>query len=278
MTSLTPRPAIAPLILRDPVVPRSSTGDRRCPLKAALPLTLALCLGACQTVEQLSRVNDLPPITQIQNPTQHPNYQPVTMPMPAPEVPEPQGRRLNSLWQPGAHAFFKDQRAHRVGDILTVKIDINDTADISNTTTRSRETAEKFGAENLFGLETQLTKVLPEGVDPSKLVGLSNKPTHKGTGTIKRQEKINMTFAASIVQILPNGNLVIAGRQETRVNYEVRELVLTGIVRPEDINSANSIPYEKIAEARISYGGRGQINDMQQPPYGQQILNTLSPF
>tara|TARA_A100000171_G_C2129453_1_gene145713 strand:- start:79 stop:834 length:756 start_codon:yes stop_codon:yes gene_type:complete len=238
----------------------------------------ALVTSACQTVEQLSRINDLPPITQIQNPTAHPNYRPVTMPMPSPEEPQTNVRHVNSLWQPGARAFFKDQRAHRVGDILTVNININDTADITNTTTRSRETGEKFGAENLFGLETQLTKVLPEGVDPAKLVGISNKPTHKGTGTIKRTEKINMKFAASIVQVLPNGNLVVAGRQETRVNYEVREMVLTGIVRPEDISSANTIPYEKIAEARISYGGRGQINDMQQPPYGQQILNALSPF
>lgn len=255
------------------------TGTSFSSLNVCLMTTaLGLLLTGCQTVEQLSRVNDLPPITQIQNPTQHPNYQPVHMPMPTPEEPEKNMRRVNSLWQPGARAFFKDQRAHRVGDILTVKIDINDTADFSNTTTRSRETSEKFGAENLFGLETQLTKVLPEGVDPSKLVGLSNKPTHKGTGTIKRTEKVNMKVAATIVQVLPNGNLVIAGRQETRVNYEVREMVLTGIVRSEDISSANTIPYDKIAEARISYGGRGQINDMQQPPYGQQILNALSPF
>lgn len=239
-------------------------------------LTLTFC--GCQTFEQLSHVNDLPPITQIQNPTTHPNYQPVTMPMPTPEPSEPKVRRVNSLWQPGARAFFKDQRAHRVGDILTVNININDTADISNTTTRSRETSEKFGAEKLFGIETQMTKVLPEGIDPSNLVGLSSKPTHKGTGTIKRTEKIKMTFAASIMQILPNGNLVISGRQETRVNYEVREMVLTGIVRPEDISSANTIPYEKIAEARISYGGRGHINDMQSPPVGQQVLNALSPF
>lgn len=248
------------------------------PFLKAVSLSAFFCLSACQTVEQLSRINEVPPITQIQNPTQHPNYQPVTMPMPDPEPEEPSVRRVNSLWQPGAHAFFKDQRAHRVGDILTVKIQINDNAKISNTSSRSRETSEKFGAEKLFGLETQLTKVLPEGVDPANLVGLSSKPTHKGTGEIDRSEKINMTLAASIVQILPNGNLVIVGRQETRVNYEVREMVLTGIVRPEDINSANSIPYEKIAEARISYGGRGQVNDVQQPPYGQQILNTLSPF
>lgn len=247
--------------------------------KASLVTTaLSLTLCGCQTVEQLSRINDLPPITHIQNPTQHPNYQPVNMPMPTPEEPEKNVRRINSLWQPGARAFFKDQRAHRVGDILTVNININDTADFSNTTTRSRETSEKFGAENLFGLETQLTKVLPEGVDPAKLVGISNKPTHKGTGTIKRTEKVNMKVAATILQILPNGNLVVSGRQETRVNYEIREMVLTGIIRPEDISSSNTIPYEKIAEARISYGGRGQINDMQQPPYGQQILNAISPF
>lgn len=235
---------------------------------------MGLMLSGCQTVDQLSRVGQAPPITHIQDPTRLPTHQPVTMPMPAPQAAP---ARVNSLWQTGARAFFKDQRASRIGDILTVTVNMDDKANISNTTTRSRTTKEQMNAGHLFGLENAITQAIP-GVDPTKLVGVANNPSHSGTGTISRSEKITMKVAATIVQILPNGNLVISGRQEIRVNYDVREMIIEGIVRPEDISSANTIPYEKIAEARFSYGGRGQIDDMQQPPYGQQILNAVSPF
>ena len=233
----------------------------------------SLHLTGCKTAEQLSRVGEQPVITHVQDPTKAPDYQPVTMPMPAPQVTP---TRVNSLWQTGAKGFFKDQRACRVGDILTVIVNMDDKADISNTTTRSRKTTENMNAGHIFGLEAGLTSA---GIaDPSKLVGLSNNPTHSGTGTVSRSEKITMKVAATIIQSLPNGNLVIAGRQEVRVNYEVRDMIIQGVVRQEDISSANTIPYEKVAEARFSYGGRGQIDDMQQPPYGQQILNAISPF
>ena len=235
---------------------------------------LGLMLSGCQTVDQLSRVGQAPPITHIQDPTRLPDHQPVTMPMPAAQAAP---ARVNSLWQTGARAFFKDQRASRIGDILTVTVNMDDKADISNTTTRSRTTKEQMNAGHLFGLENALTQAIP-GVDPTKLVGIANNPSHSGTGKISRSEKITMKVAATIVQVLPNGNFVVSGRQEIRVNYDVREMIIQGVVRPEDISSANTIPYEKIAEARFSYGGRGQIDDMQQPPYGQQVLNAVSPF
>ena len=242
------------------------------PLLVSVSLA-SLALSGCKTAEQLSRVGEQPAMTHVQDPTKAPDYRPVTMPMPAP-VAAPQ--RVNSLWQSGAKGFFKDQRACRVGDILTVLVNMDDKADISNTTTRSRNTKENMNAGHIFGLEAGLEKA---GIaDPSKLVGIANNPSHSGTGTVSRSEKITMKVAATITQILPNGNLVISGRQEIRVNYEVRDMIIQGVVRTEDISSANTIPYEKIAEARFSYGGRGQIDDMQQPPYGQQILNAISPF
>lgn len=239
-----------------------------------LPLCWTLC--GCYSLNRLENVGDAPSITPIKDPTKMPNYHPVTMPMPEAQEHE---TRVNSLWQDGAKGFFKDQRAKNIGDILTVDVNVTgDQAEFSSDTNRSRETTEKFGVDNFLGMEKSFAEVLPEAVDPSKLMGLSNKPTYKGTGTTKRTEKMTFKLAVTIVQILPNGNYVISGRQEMRVNFENREISLVGIVRPSDITSANTVSYEKIAEARISYGGRGNIMDYQQPPIGQQIMTHISPY
>jgi flagellar L-ring protein FlgH len=183
-----------------------------------------------------------------------------------------------SLFRTGAGAFFRDQRAGRVGDILTVRINIADRADVGNSTSRSRSGSENAGAAALLGLETPLTKFLPGTVDPAKLLAAESTSKSDGSGSISRKENINMTVAAMVVGVLPNGNLAIRGRQEMRVNYELRELVISGIVRPEDIARDNSIPHTQIAEARISYGGRGRLSDAQQDRWGQQIYDALFPF
>ena len=138
--------------------------------------------------------------------------------------------------------------------------------------------SEKAGIKNLLGLESQLTKVLPEGVTGPTLVDADTTSKSSGKGKSKREEKIEMKLAATVTQILPNGNMLIQGRQEVRVNFEKRVLELAGIIRPEDITTNNSISYDKIAEARISYGGKGQITDVQQPRYGQQVYDILFPF
>jgi flagellar L-ring protein FlgH len=214
-------------------------------------------------------------LNPVQNPVQQAMYQPVSLPQPAPI---PNIRNPNSLWQPGSRSFFKDLRAHDVGDLLTVVVSIKDAAKIDNTTTRSRANKEKSGVTGLFGLESMAAQVLPGAPDPGSLVGLDNTTNNKGTGAIDRTEEIDVKVAATVVQKLPNGNLVIQGRQEIRVNNEVRELLLGGIVRPQDILADNTITSDKIAEARISYGGRGQITDVQQPRYGQQVLDIILPF
>ena len=235
-----------------------------------------LSLGACaNTVDRIAQIGEPPQMAAVANPIEQPNYRPVTTPLPAPE---PAPRLANSLWRPGAKAFFRDQRAARVGDILTVNVSIDDKADVANTTTRNRTANETLGLPNLFGLETQVGKVLPEAVDPGALVGAAGTGGYEGAGTVARNESINLVVAAMVVQVLPNGNLVIQGRQEVRVNFEVRELLVAGIVRPEDITASNTVQHTQIAEARISYGGRGQITDVQQPRYGQQLLDVLAPF
>jgi flagellar L-ring protein precursor FlgH len=185
----------------------------------------------------------------------------------------------NSLWRQGARAFFKDQRANRVGDILTVVINIDDQASFNNETERRRENSEDSDVTNLFGLETQLEKkLLPESFNPAAALSLGSTSRSKGIGTVDRAEELSLTVAAIVTQVLPNGNLVIQGRQEVRVNFEVRELLIAGVVRPEDITATNQIQHTQIAEARISYGGRGQLTDVQQPRYGQQVLDILFPF
>jgi flagellar L-ring protein precursor FlgH len=246
---------------------------RLCRAVAAVGALLAL--SACNTFERLSQVGSTPQLSQIQNPQQAPNYRPVTLPMPKAE---PDNRPANSLWRPGARAFFKDQRAAMVGDILTVVIDINDKAALTNSTNRTRTNRETSALNGFLGFEANLNKVLPNQVDNTNLLGLSGDSANAGAGQIDREEEIELKVAAIVTQVLPNGNLVIHGKQEVRVNYEIRELQIAGIVRREDIASTNTISYEKIAEARIAYGGRGLITDVQQPRYGDQVIDILFPF
>lgn len=242
---------------------------------------LALCaamlgaLSACNAMGRLNEIGAQPKMAAVQDPSKIAGPAPVRMPMPAPEMSE---RQANSLWQTGSRAFFRDQRASRVGDILTVVISVDEKAQIQNTTKRSRANSEKADMTNLLGLEGQLTKVLPEALDPKSLVSTGSDMSNEGKGSVDRSEKINLRVAATITQVLPNGNLVLAGRQQMVVNYDLRELQVTGVVRPEDISSENTVKYDQIAEARISYGGRGTLHDVQQPRYGSQVLDVIMPF
>jgi flagellar L-ring protein FlgH len=235
---------------------------------------IAIALSGCMG-DRLDHLNKPPSMSPMENPQDDPNYRAVNMPMPVQPPPQPQ---TASLWQTGARAFFKDQRASKVGDIMTVVINIDESAKIDNTTTRARDNGETAGVPHFFGLETALGGIMPDGFDPNKLIDMSSTSKSTGSGNVDRKEKIELQVAAIIVDQLPNGNFVIAGRQEVRVNYELRELTVQGIVRPEDVSPANSINYKQIAEARISYGGRGQITDVQQPRYGQQVLDMVLPF
>ena len=194
--------------------------------------------------------------------------------LPAPDT----AASSNSLWRAGARTFFGDQRARHVGDILTVKIDIDDRAQTQNSTQRSRSNNISGGVSHLFGLESSLGRAFPGGFDPSNMVGMDGASKSTGTGTVNRAEKVSLTIAAVVTDVLANGNLVIQGRQEVRTNREVRELTVAGIVRPEDISSANAINHTQIAEARISYGGRGDVSRIQAPPVGQALVERFSPF
>ncbi len=233
----------------------------------------ASLLGACSAIDRLKLIGEQPPLSEIENPVAQAGYKPVQMPMPAVQ---PASYNPNSLWRNGSRAFFKDQRAHQVGDILTVKVKITDQAKVENGTSRTRTNSEDSGVSNFFGQGTM--PALNAIKVPGKFITAESTANSEGSGKIDRKEELTTNVAGVVTQLLPNGNLVIEGRQEIRVNFEVRELIVAGIVRPEDIESDNTIDSSKIAQARIAYGGRGQITDVQQPRYGQQVLDVLLPF
>jgi flagellar L-ring protein precursor FlgH len=245
-------------------------------LKIAATVGLSLSVIGCgNTLERIARVGSEPPLAEIENPTASELYQPVSLPMPDPLT---DSRQPASLWRQGSRAFFKDQRAGRVGDILTVVIQIDDQADLDNSTSRTRSADESAGLDNLLGYESRINNIFDGDAIPTDLVNADSDSTSTGTGSTTREEEIDLRMAAVVTQIMPNGNLVIQGSQQVRVNYELRELAVKGVIRPEDITSLNEVPYDKIAEARISYGGEGTISDLQQPRYGQQVFDILFPF
>jgi flagellar L-ring protein precursor FlgH len=184
----------------------------------------------------------------------------------------------NSLWRQGSRTFLRDQRAASPGDLVTVLVSIQDQAQLTNETEREREGSSTFGMPRMLGLESALTSILPNTIDPARLVQANGEHSALGSGSIRRNETVQLRVAATVVQVLPNGNLVVTGRQQVRVNSELRELTVGGIIRPQDIGSDNTVRHDRLAEARIAYGGRGTISDVQRPRYGQELLDILLPF
>src|SRR4051812_46166505 len=243
-------------------------------LAATSLVAVASLAGGCSAFDRPRYTGEKPPLSTIENPQTQAGYKPVQMPMPAPQ---PVTYNPNSLWRSGSRAFFKDQRAHQIGDILTVSVRISDNAKFDNETQRSRKNSEDSGVTDYIGSKT-LGASAAKAILPGRILTADSTASSDGKGTIDRKEELQTNVAAVVTQLLPNGNLVVEGKQEVRVNFEVRELIVAGIVRPEDIQSDNTIDSTKIAEARIAYGGRGQITDVQQPRYGQQVFDVLLPF
>ena len=241
------------------------------PLALVGAVTLSSLMCGCSAVNRIANIGEQPKLSAIDNPTTKPGYKPVQMPMP---TPQPATYNPNSLWRNGSRAFFKDQRARQIGDILTVMVNITDKAVLQNETQRSRTNTEDSGITDFLGAKTQT----PSAALPGRLLTTDSTMNNDGKGSINRQEALQTNVAAVVTQVLPNGNLVVEGKQEVRVNFEKRELIVAGIMRPEDIQSDNTIDSSKIAEARIAYGGRGQIMDIQQPRYGSQLMDVVLPF
>ncbi|HEY0184635.1 MAG TPA: flagellar basal body L-ring protein FlgH [Rhodopila sp.] len=231
----------------------------------------AASLAGCGTLSRLSEIGRDPAMTPSEDPTKDPKWRPLTMPMPSRQ---PSPNEANALWRSGSRAFFKDQRAAQVGDIVTVLVSMNDAANLKNVTSAVRASSETAGMPNFFGLEA----VVPKTLTPSTLVSANSGNTNTGTGQIQRTESVTLRLAGVVTQVLPNGNLVIAARQEFLVNSELRNLQVTGVIRPQDIASDNTVLHDRMAEARISYGGKGQLTDIQRARWGQQMMDILMPF
>jgi flagellar L-ring protein precursor FlgH len=231
-----------------------------------------LLLTACDRLEQVGRAPDFSP---LEGSYQH--HAMYSTPLPDDVVPETP-TDASSLWTAGRSSLFGDRRAAQRGDILTVAIEIDDKAEISNSSDRSRAGSENMGVPSLFGIPQRLNDSLPEGASMAEAVNTTGASSYSGAGNVSRNEKLTLRVAATVVEELANGVLRIEGQQEVRVNYELRELIISGYVRPIDISRQNEITYDKIAGARVSYGGRGQITDVQQPRYGQQVADILLPF
>jgi len=240
-----------------------------------LALAALAPLAACSTVSEAVRGPELAPVGYPA--ALVPRDQSI-MSLASVREPAPTPASANSLWRTGARAFFIDQRAGRVGDILTVQIDIDDSAKTINSSTSSRNSSMAAGVPHFLGLESSLGKILPGGYDPANAIETSSKTANTGAGAVNRAEKISLTVAAVVTGVLPNGNMMIQGTQEVRTNAELRQLTVAGIVRPEDISSSNTIRHSQIAEARISYGGRGDISRVQKTPAGQSLVERFSPF
>lgn len=235
-------------------------------------LIAALAVAGCSKLDQVGRAPDF---TGLEGSNQHYAMYSTALPEDAaPATPSD----ASSLWTAGTESLFGDRRAARRGDILTVVIEIDDSASISNSTGRSRSGQQSSGLSDFLGIPQRIDESLPDGASTAEAYGAESSSTFKGTGNVARKEELTLRVAVTVVEELPNGVLRIEGQQEVRVNFELRELIVTGFVRPIDISRDNEITYDKIAGARIAYGGRGQITDMQQPTYGQQVADIVMPF
>lgn len=234
-------------------------------------LMIVLSLAACQRMQSVGQTPEMTPVETGRD------YNAMAVPDPIPGMATTSADPA-SLWSGGQKSLLGDRRAAQRGDILTVVIEIDDKAEMSNTSGRSRSASENMGIPSLVGIPQRINEVLPEGASMDSAFNAKSASAFKGNGSVSRREKLELRVAATVVEALPNGVLRIEGRQEVRVNFEVRELIVSGFVRPIDISRQNEITYDKIAGARISYGGRGQISDVQQPRLGQQVADIVMPF
>lgn len=225
-------------------------------------IAAALVVSGCASDPQL--INREPEMTEVGS-----GLKPFEVPVPLNVFPASTPSEPGSLWSASNRSLYSDTRARRVGDVLTVRISMDERARLDNRSDRSRESDigldVGFGVDGLFEL-------------PAVGGAAGSGSSSAGRGSIARSESLELSIAAVVTSVLPNGNMLIHGTQEVRVNNEMRVLSIAGIVRPSDVSKDNTVAYDKIAEARLAYGGRGRVTEVQQPPYGQQLYDLVTPF
>lgn len=241
-------------------------------------VVLTLLASCSNAVDRLRRVGKDPELGKIELPTTEQEQEEQEFYKDKSNAQHAYMQRTNSLWQPGATKFFRDSRAWRVGDIIKVVVQIQDNATLNNATEQKRTGKDSLGMPQVFGKEKAISTFLSKKGSANSFLSTNSSRDHSGSGNITRKENISTEIAATVVKVLSSGNLVIQGRQEVRVNSELREIKVAGIIRPKDISSDNSIQTNQMAEARISYGGRGVVSDVQQPRVGSQIVDIIAPF
>lgn len=235
-------------------------------LKFIVPTLMGLTLSACASTPQPVAPNIVygTPPSQI--------LQASARPAPAPAY----GKA--SLYDNAPNSLFGDRRARGLGDILTVQINIDDEAEMRNSVSTDRQAGQSFGIGNLFGLTNLIQDILPSGSDLNDAISIERDSSVSGSGQTRRGERLTLTLAANVVDITPNGDLKISGFQDIRVNNEVRLLAVSGFVRREDITRRNVVSLDKIANARVVYGGRGQVTRAVRDKAGQRVLDKIIPF
>jgi len=208
------------------------------------------------------------------------------IPVPEEKVSSPP---TGSIW-PGENAknsLFTDNKARHVNDIITIVIDEYSSGSNSANTTTGRDTKTLAGISALLGLDKQIARrnkdltdgdILTAGLIPSIKIGGSSKNSLTGKGKTSRDGKLEARITARVVRVLSNGNLAIEGRRRLTVNAEDQYIVVSGIIRPEDITSDNVISSQYIADARIVYTGKGVINDKMRPGWMTRIVDWAWPF
>ncbi|WP_412552737.1 flagellar basal body L-ring protein FlgH [Shimia sp. MIT1388] len=235
-------------------------------------LLVALAVSGCGRTDHMGKAPSFTPTTNNQE-----HYAMMNPPLPQ-QASVSRRSDTASLWSGNKASLLGDRRAASRGDILTVVIEVDEKAQIKNESERNRSGSDSLSLPALAGLPQRINERLPNGATTDPLVDISSDSKSSGDGSVKRSEKLTLRVAATVVDVLPNGVLAIEGSQELRVNYELRELLVSGFARSEDISRQNEITFDKIASARVSYGGRGQITDMQQPRWGQQVMDAVLPY
>jgi flagellar L-ring protein FlgH len=182
-----------------------------------------------------------------------------------------------SIYSEAQAGYLEDTRALRTGDVVHIHIDEKADAEGNATTSLSKETSRDGKIESLLGLVPAIKKAYPN-IDPEKLIAMASNVDFKGDGSTKRVGQLSGVIAVRVKQTLPNGDLFIEGTKVVMINHEEYHLYISGVIRTADIEGDNSVASSLVADARVEFTGRGDINDQVERGWFTKILDFINPF